>query len=69
MRQDAILINRDDASRACSKAVHEFFQAMKDQEFDEMACAMKMMELTLFSAMVVSKLFSEEEQDNEVLHH
>lgn len=63
--KDVITINKDDASRACAKAIHEFFQNLNDSEYDEEFCAMTMMELSLFSAMVVSKLFEEEEQNNE----
>ena len=61
MKRDVILINSDDASRACAKAIHEFFQNFEDREDNSGFYAMKMMELTIFSAMVVSKLFEEEE--------
>lgn len=59
--KDVITINNDDASRACAKAIHEFFQNLKESEYGEEFYAMKMMELTVFSAMVVSNLFKDEE--------
>lgn len=63
MNQKVIVINIDDASRTCAKAIHEFFQNFKAPEDDGMSYAMKMMELTMFSAMVVSNLFEEEEHE------
>ena len=66
--KDVIVINRDEASKACAEAIHEFFQNVKAPE-DDMFHAMKMMELTVFSAMVVSKLFEDQklkwEKDHE----
>lgn len=66
--KDVILINRDDASRACAKAIHEMFEHLNFPEDQQEFSAMKMMELTVFSAMIVSKLFDEEEENDEILH-
>ena len=59
--KDVITINSDDASRACAKAIYEFSQNLKAQGYDSDFYAMKMMELAVFSAMVVSNLFKDEE--------
>lgn len=63
---DVIAINRDKASKACAGAIYEFSQNLKALGYDSDFYAMKMMELSVFSAMVVSNLFKDmEEQDDE----
>ncbi len=63
MRREVITINREEASRACAIAISEFIDKLKssddDAEFRTEVYAMKMMEFTVFSAMVVSILFED----------
>ncbi len=65
---DVIVINRDDASRACAKAVREMLDHLDVPEEHKEFHAIKIMELTVFSAMIVSKLFDEEDHNNEAVH-
>lgn len=39
MTRDVIVINRDDASRACAKAISEFVDNLKSSDGDAEACA------------------------------
>lgn len=57
--KDVITINRDDASRACAKAIKDMQIPENDVEF----YAVKLMELTVFSSMVVSNLFKDMEEE------
>ena len=63
--KEVITINRDDAYRACADAIMEFADQLRNSkdhaEFNIDFYAMKMMEMSAFSAMVISKLFEEEE--------
>ena len=67
---DVIVINREDASRACAKAINEYCDKLENSENSAEVStefyAMKMMECAVFSAMVVSKLFDEEENNDNI---
>lgn len=60
MMRDVIVINRDDASRACAKAINDLTNKLKTEKFEADFIAMRMMELTVFSAMIVSALFEDQ---------
>ena len=59
--KDVITINRDDASRACAKAIKDLQIPDNDVEF----YVLKLMELSVFGAMVVSNLFKDMEEQND----
>lgn len=66
--KDVIVINRDEASKACAEAVEEMLEHLNIPEDNPGTYALKLMELTILSAMIVSNLF-EEEGANALLHH
>ena len=59
--KDVIVINREDATRACAKAIQDMQIPEDNVEF----YAVRLMEFTMFSAMVVSNLFKDMEEQKQ----